>query len=116
MVKRRAFAKGATTQEEVAALGAGFWTTPDSAVDYTSADLPTPQDIIDAVVKERAYEFLGEIGGDRWLDLVRLDKVAEANANRDPRDVPLIGDPADKSLWFTPIPDTETVLNPNLNN
>jgi len=111
MVKRRAFAKGAQTQEEVAALDANFWLVPDSAVDFNSTDTNI---IIDEIVEERKYEFLGEIGGNRWLDLIRLERVAQANANRDPRDVPIIGDPSDSKLWFTPIPFNETVLNPNL--
>ncbi|WP_289038607.1 RagB/SusD family nutrient uptake outer membrane protein [uncultured Zobellia sp.] len=115
MVKRRAYAKGATKQAEVASLEPGFWMTADPEIDYTLAELSTPELMIDAIVNERAYEFLGEISGNRWLDLVRLEKVAEANAGRDSREVPLIGDPSDKNLWFTPIPATETTLNPNLN-
>lgn len=111
-VKRRAYAKGATKQVEVAALPAGFWMDADDTVDYTATD----GDLIDAIITERKYEFLGEAGGNRWVDLVRLERVAQANAGRDSREVPLIGSPSDKSLWWTPIPATETALNPNLNN
>lgn len=112
MVKRRANAKGALTQREVAELPANFWMDEDPEIDYKAED----GNLIDAIINERKYEFLGEVGGNRWLDLVRLDKVAEANAARDAREVPLIGDPSDKNLWWTPIPATETALNPNLNN
>ncbi|WP_299548751.1 RagB/SusD family nutrient uptake outer membrane protein [Seonamhaeicola sp.] len=115
MVKRRAFANGSTKQAEVDALPAGFWMDADAAVDYTAAELDTTEKLVDAIVNERAYEFLGEIGGNRWLDLVRLDMVAEVNANRDPREVPLIGSPSDKANWWSPIPAGDTVLNPNLN-
>jgi len=110
MVKRRAYAKGATKQAEVAELPVNFWMDADSEIDYNAEDGA----LIDAIINERAYEFLGEVGGNRWVDLVRLNKVAEANATRDARDVPLIGSPADESLWWTPIPATETTLNPNL--
>lgn len=119
-VKRRANGMGALNQAQFDTIAtADFWMTPDAAIDFASAD---QQAIIDEIVKERAYEFLGETGGNRWLDLVRLDKVAEANAHRLPgnanyvqgEEVELIGDPSDKSLWWTPIPSTETVLNPNL--
>lgn len=98
LVKRRAFAKGSTKQAEVAVLDVDFWKVADPAVDYTLAELSTPELMIDAIVNERVYEFLGEIGGNRWLDLVRLDKVAEANATRDAREVSLIGDPSNKDL------------------
>lgn len=114
MVKRRAYAGGATTSEEVVALGAGFWKNADATVDYTSSQLNSKQAIVDAIVKERAYEFVSEIGGNRWLDLVRLEKVGAVNALRDSREIPLVGDPNNKELWYAPIPDTEIDLNPNL--
>ncbi|MDW7692574.1 RagB/SusD family nutrient uptake outer membrane protein [Flammeovirgaceae bacterium SG7u.111] len=112
-VKRRAYAKGSTTSEEVALLPEGYWAVPDPAIDYTAADLNTPEKIIDAIVKERSYEFVAEVGGNRWLDLVRLEKVAEANQDRS-RELPILGDPSDKSTWYAPIPETEIDLNPNL--
>jgi hypothetical protein len=114
MVKRRAYAKGAMTSEDVVALGAGFWMDADATVDYTAAQLSSKQAIIDAIVKERAYEFVSEIGGNRWLDLVRLEKVGTVNALRDAREIPLVGDPSNKELWYAPIPETEIDLNPNL--
>lgn len=110
-VRRRAYANGATKQAEVALLPVEFWKSANAAIDLVSTDKTV---IIDEIIKERSYEFLGEIGGNRWLDLVRLERVASANAARDVSDVPLIGDPSDKSLWWTPIPATETILNPNL--
>ncbi|PKQ64246.1 hypothetical protein BZG02_05335 [Labilibaculum filiforme] len=114
MVKRRAYAGGVTTSKEVLALGAGFWENADASVDYTAADLSSTQAIIDAIVHERACEFVSEVGGNRWLDLVRLNKVGEVTALRDAREIPLVGDPSNKDLWYAPIPETEIDLNPNL--
>ena len=57
---------------------------------------------IKAVIQERAWEFAGE--WHRWFDLVRTETVKEANSNRDPNEIPLIGDPGDESKWFLPIP------------
>ncbi|MGY6647545.1 RagB/SusD family nutrient uptake outer membrane protein [Wenyingzhuangia sp. IMCC45574] len=116
-VKRRAYAGGATKQADVALLPVEFWKIPDATIDHTSTTLPDADAVIDAILEERAYEFLGENGGNRWLDLVRHELVGPANDTRDPldvADVPLVGDPYDNNLWFTPIPDTESVLNPNL--
>jgi len=116
MIKRRAYANGSTKQAQVEALPAQFWMTADPAIDYTAAELNTPEKLIDAIVHERAYEFLGEVGGNRWLDLVRHNMVGEVNALRDSREVPLIGDPADKNNWWSPIPSGDTVLNSKLGN
>ena len=38
-------------------------------------------DFINSVVQERAWEFAGEYT--RWFDLVRLEMVESANANKD---------------------------------
>ncbi|WP_010134677.1 RagB/SusD family nutrient uptake outer membrane protein [Ochrovirga pacifica] len=116
-VKRRAYAGGATKQADVALLPTEFWKLPNALIDYTAISLPDKDAIVDAILTEKAYEFLGEIGGVRWFDLVRHELVGPVNDLRDPidtADIPLVGDPYDNSLWFTPIPDTETVLNPNL--
>jgi hypothetical protein len=111
-VRRRAYAQGLTTREEVAALPSGFWMEADAAVDYTAAE----GDLADAIVEERSYEFLGETGGNRWLDLVRLETVGDVNNYRKTatNEEEMIGDPNNKDLWWTPIPGTEIVLNPNL--
>lgn len=113
-IRRRAYAKGLKTSEEVAGLPAGFWMDPEPAVDYTAAE----GNLADAIVAERGWEFLGETGGNRWLDLLRLEKVGEVNAYRKTatNEEEMLGDPNDKSLWWTPIPGTEIELDPNLAN
>jgi hypothetical protein len=76
----------------------------------------------DSVVQERAWEFAGE--WTRWHDLVRLEKVAAANANKyvDKTD-PTIYDlvplraistlPKEQYYWIA-IPKSEIDLNPNI--
>lgn len=90
MVKRRA--KGIAIDQ------------PD-ADDYSTF---TRQDVID----ERGWEFVGEIK--RWYDLIRTETLADALSDRDPSEIPLIGDPANKNLYYHPIPDLELRLNPLL--
>jgi hypothetical protein len=109
-VKRRAFAKGYYYQKDVASLPARFWMEKDDEIDYTSEDISTKE----AIVNERSFEFLGEPGGVYWLDLIRLEKVAEANANRDEGDTKIFNDPSDPQYWFFPIPYYEREANPNL--
>ncbi|MEN8250375.1 MAG: RagB/SusD family nutrient uptake outer membrane protein [Bacteroidota bacterium] len=68
----------------------------------------------DSVVMERAWEFAGmEINQARWYDLVRLERVEEAAADRHSLELPIINFP-DKDDYFAPIPGTETAINPNL--
>ncbi|MFT4024182.1 MAG: RagB/SusD family nutrient uptake outer membrane protein [Flavihumibacter sp.] len=69
-------------------------------------------DFVKAVIQERAWEFAGE--WHRWFDLVRTETVAEANAHRDPAEIPLIGDPGDKTKWLIPVPAGDANANPNL--
>jgi hypothetical protein len=69
-------------------------------------------DFVEAVVQERAWEFAGE-GTTRWFDLVRLDRVAQANANKDPRELPIIG-PITQAKYWLPIPAQDAAINPNL--
>lgn len=64
-----------------------------------------------AVVQERAWEFAAE--RTRWFDLVRLEMVQEANANKDPNDLQPIGAITEASYTF-PLPYSETSVNPNL--
>jgi len=115
-VRRRAYAQGLLLQADVVNLPVGFWKNDEPAVDYTAAQ----GDLLENILKERAYEFLGEVGGNYWLDLIRLEKVAEANAYRVNNDVattgelPIEGDPDDRNEWWCKIPSTEVVLNPNL--
>jgi len=66
----------------------------------------------DSVVQERAWEFAGE--RTRWFDLVRLQLVEKANANKNPGDLQPIG-AITKSDYTFPLPISETSANPNLN-
>jgi hypothetical protein len=65
-------------------------------------------DFATAVVKERSWEFAGE--WTRWFDLTRLEMVESANANKDSKDLPVIG----TIKYYMPIPAREVALNPNL--
>ncbi|MEX6689920.1 RagB/SusD family nutrient uptake outer membrane protein [Danxiaibacter flavus] len=65
----------------------------------------------DSVVQERAWEFAGEYT--RWFDLVRLEKVEEANSHKDVNDLKPLGTITKANYWL-PIPYMETQLNPNL--
>lgn len=71
-------------------------------------------EFIEAVINERKWEFAGEFT--RWFDLVRLERVAAANANRDPREIDLIGHPSDETHegYYLPIPGEDASKNPNL--
>jgi hypothetical protein len=69
------------------------------------------QDFINTVVDERAWEFAGEFT--RWFDLVRLELVEEANANKDANDLQPIG-PITKEDYTFPIPLGDASINPNL--
>jgi len=77
-------------------------------------DLPaglTGNDFINAVIDERAWEFAGE--WNRWFDLVRLERVEEANANKNPNDLQPAG-PITKEKYVLPIPGADALMNPNL--
>ncbi|HEY4337425.1 MAG TPA: RagB/SusD family nutrient uptake outer membrane protein [Puia sp.] len=81
------------------------------------ADLPaglSSADFVKAVIDERGWEFACE--WHRWFDLVRTETVGTANSNRDPREVPMKGDPNNKANWLMPVPSTDASINPNLNN
>jgi hypothetical protein len=64
-----------------------------------------------AVVDERAWEFAAE--RTRWFDLVRLELVEAANANKHPWDLAPIG-AITKEDYVFPLPFTEVSVNPNL--
>ncbi|NME70772.1 RagB/SusD family nutrient uptake outer membrane protein [Flammeovirga aprica] len=68
----------------------------------------TAQDVLD----ERGWEFIGE--QKRWFDLIRTETLAQALSDRDPSEVPLIGDPSNKNLYWHPLPAIDLELNPNL--
>jgi starch-binding outer membrane protein, SusD/RagB family len=74
----------------------------------------SPETFADSVVWERAWELCGEPEG-RWFDLVRLEKVEDLKSLRFTTE----GGPPNafnKSVYFFPIPPTDTLLNPNLGN
>lgn len=77
------------------------------------ADGLTNLKFADSVVIERAWEFACE-WGTRWFDLVRLEKVEEANANKDASDLRPIGTITKANYWF-PLPYSDASINPNLN-
>lgn len=70
------------------------------------------EDFAKAVITERAWEFAGE--RTRWFDLVRLEMVEEANANKHPDDLKPIN-AITKEDYVFPLPLSETLANPNLN-
>ena len=68
-------------------------------------------DFANAVVQERAWEFAAE--RTRWFDLVRLEMVEAANANKHANDLQPIGAITKEDYTF-PLPFSETSVNPNL--
>lgn len=77
-------------------------TATGQVLDFTNT--ATADDFVNALVKERAWEFCME-GHRRW-DLIRLGKLKQALLTKG------ITVPTDTPLF--PIPDTEKALNPNL--
>ncbi len=67
----------------------------------------------EACFNERGWEFAGNEYCNRWADLLRFEKVEEANSNRDSREYELNHTPT-KSDYFMPIPASEKNKNPNL--
>jgi starch-binding outer membrane protein, SusD/RagB family len=65
-----------------------------------------------AVVDERSWEFAAE--RTRWFDLVRLEMVEQANANKHEWDLKPLG-AITKEKYVFPLPITEVLANPNLN-
>lgn len=68
-------------------------------------------DFAAAVVSERSWEFAAE--WTRWFDLVRLEQVEAANANKAPDDLKPIKAITKANYWF-PIPVADANQNPNL--
>lgn len=68
-------------------------------------------EFIEAVIDERAWEFAAE--RTRWFDLVRLERVEEANADKHEWDLKPIGG-ISKDDYVFPLPLSETLNNPNL--
>ncbi|MGV8092100.1 MAG: RagB/SusD family nutrient uptake outer membrane protein [Mangrovibacterium sp.] len=65
----------------------------------------------DLVFDERGWELAGEFT--RWFDLVRLERVEQVAANRDPNDNVIPSMPTKKN-YFQELPASEVRLNPNL--
>lgn len=86
------------------------WATGTKAL--STADGLTATQFADEVVQERAWEFACE--RTRWFDLVRLEKVEEANKNKSADDLQPIRAITKANYWF-PLPYSDTSLNPNLN-
>jgi hypothetical protein len=70
---------------------------PDPSVDWTEATQ-------DDIVQEKAWEFAGEFC--RWFDLVRLQKVEEVVARKDPDDL----QPRGPIQYFMPYPATDALM------
>ena len=68
-------------------------------------------DFVNAVIDERAWEFAGE--WNRWFDLVRLERVEAANANKHPDDL-TPAKPITKENYLMPIPGADALMNPHL--
>jgi len=67
----------------------------------------------DSVVWERAWELAGEPEG-RWFDLVRLELVENLPQWRHPQEGGPPFAPITKEDYFSPIPEEDQLLNPNL--
>lgn len=65
-----------------------------------------------AVVNERMWELAAE--GVRWWDVQRLQLLDQAIAQRDPAENPINGSKGEANYFF-PLPNSEQVLNPNIN-
>lgn len=76
--------------------------TPAPSVDYTSITQ-------EQIVQEKAWEFAGEYC--RWFDLVRLEMVEDVIANKHPDDLQPLGE----IEYYLPLPASETIVNPGLN-
>ncbi|GAA4304597.1 RagB/SusD family nutrient uptake outer membrane protein [Aestuariibaculum suncheonense] len=83
--------------------------TPNATVDITSGDLA------ELAYTERKWELAGEFK--RWDDLTRLERVAQALANRFTEELvgPIIGD-ATPENYFAEIPESELTKAPQLRN
>ena len=117
-VRRRAYANGITAKKDAIgdAITAGtltkqYWKTATPVVDYPQSG---ETDLIKAIIDERSYEFIGELGGVRWFDLTRLEMVGTATSARDSREIELKGNPADQANWRMLIPASEGGYNNNL--
>jgi len=79
-------------------------------------DLPSgmsASEFQEACFNERSWEFAGMEYCTHWADLLRFEKVEEANSNRDSREYVLNHTPT-KADYYLPIPATDKNKNPNL--
>ena len=65
-----------------------------------------------ACVEERKWEFAAE--GVRWFDVVRLNLIDKAIASRSASELPISGTKGSDAYFF-PVPNTDELLNPNIN-
>ena len=74
----------------------------------------TSEEFRDRVVDERAWEFAGgEFAVAPWYDLVRLERVEQAAADRHPWEISIVNMP-DKEDYFAPYPEVDVLINPNI--
>ncbi len=69
-------------------------------------------DFVKKCVEERKWEFAAE--GVRWWDVIRLDLIQEAIACRASNELPVNGAKSSDN-YFLPLPNTDEILNPNIN-
>lgn len=70
------------------------------------------EDFVKKCLDERKWEFAAE--GVRWWDIIRLDLINEAIAGRDASELPINGSKSSDN-YFLPLPNTDEILNPNIN-
>ncbi|MFC2138232.1 RagB/SusD family nutrient uptake outer membrane protein [Bacteroidota bacterium] len=69
--------------------------------------------LIDSIVWERAWEFVGEPES-RWFDIVRLNMINKYDQLRDINEAPPVYEDILINDYYFPIPDEDVYLNPNL--
>ncbi len=122
-VRRRAYAGGTPCKwnaiDEAIAdptnpLTTEYWRKGPSPVDLAVSG----DELIKAVIRERGWEFLGELSMARWFDVTRLKMVVELMEARkaDGREEGTLGDYNDPKTWRFPVPSDESAQNPNLKN
>lgn len=72
------------------------------------------EEFIEAVINEKGWELAGE--GQRWYDLIRTEKVAEVATNRSSAEQVKITGSTGSDNYYAPIPESEILLNPKLDN
>lgn len=73
----------------------------------------SPEQFCDSVVSERGWEFCAEPEG-RYFDLLRLDRLSKLADYKYPRDGHVYPVRVNMETYFWPLPQTDIMLNPNL--